>query len=114
MFAEAERRLLAAKVGPTALFTSVIPALQAAMTSSLRIDRQVAVLRVMEALRLYAASHDGRFPESLDKIKEVPVPDDPATGEPFIYRAADSAAILHGPRADLPYPPPTYRITIRR
>ena len=34
---------------------------------------------------------------------------------PFLNRAraADSAAILHGPRADLPYPPPTYRITIR-
>ena len=84
------------------------------MRSRLRADRQVAALRVIEAIRLYAAAHDGRLPESLDQITEVPVPDDPATGEPFIYRAADSAAILHGPRADLRYPWPTYRITIRR
>ena len=57
--------------------------------------------------------HNGILPASLDQVTEVPVPDDPATGEPFIYRADDGAAILHGLRAGLPLQP-TYRITIRR
>jgi hypothetical protein len=111
--AAAENRLAAAKSGPLALFDSTVPALRSVMASSLRTDRHIAALRVIEALRLYAAAHDGQLPESLDQIKEVPVPEDPATGEPFIYRAADSAAILHGLRADLPPPGLSYRITIR-
>jgi hypothetical protein len=110
----AHKRLAAAKSGPLVLFVAMTPAIQSVMRSTLRVDRQVAILRVIEALRLHAASHDGRLPESLGEITEVPVPDDPATGEPFIYRAADSAAILQALRADMPYPPPSYRITIRR
>jgi hypothetical protein len=68
--------------------------------------------RVIEALRIYAAAHNGILPEALNPLTEVPVPDDPATGEPFIYRADDGAAILHGLRAGLPLQP-TYRIMVR-
>ena len=108
-----QKRLEAARSGPLSLFVSMTPAIQSVMTSRLRIDRHVAALRVIEALRLHAAAHDGKLPESLDQITEVPVPKDPATGEPFIYRAADDAAILHGVRAELPPPGISYRITIR-
>jgi hypothetical protein len=111
--AAAEKRLIAAKSGPTALFFAMIPNIQAVMTGGLRIDRRAAVLRVIEAIRLHAASHGGQLPEALAQITEVPVPEDPATGEPFSYRVADSTATLEGPRANLPYPPPSYRITIR-
>ena len=53
-------------------------------TAELRIDRHVAALRVIEAIRLHAAAHDGAArPSRWIEITEVPVPEDPATGEPF-------------------------------
>jgi hypothetical protein len=112
-FDAAQKRLVAAKAGPTVFFVSMAPNLQGVLMSGLRTDRHVAALRVIEALRLYAAAHDGKLPESLNQITEVPVPEDPATGEPFIYRAADSVAIVHGIRVGMPGPQPSYRITIR-
>ncbi len=110
----AEKRVHAPQSGPPALFVAITPAIRAVMTSRLKVDRHLAALRAIEALRLHAAAHGGKLPESLDQITEVPVPRDPATGEPFIYRAADDAAILHGVRAELPPPFLSYRITIRR
>jgi hypothetical protein len=67
----------------------------------------------MEAIRIYAAAHGGTLPEALDQVTEVSVPDDPATGKPFVYRRAGSAALLHGPQAGLRAPLTPYRITIR-
>jgi hypothetical protein len=112
-FGAAEKRIEAATSGPLALFVLTIPSVQSAVKSQLRLDRHIVALRVIEALRIHTATHNGILPETLDQITEVPVPDDPATGESFIYRADDGAAILHGLRAGLPLPP-TYRITIRR
>jgi hypothetical protein len=111
-FGAAEKRIEAAKSGPLALFVLMIPSVQSAVKSQLRLDRRIVALRVIEALRIYTAAHNGILPETFDQITEVSVPEDPATGEPFIYRADDGAAILHGLRAGLPLPP-TYRITIR-
>ncbi len=34
---------------------------------------------------MHAAAHDGAMPRSLDEIKVVPVPLDPATNQPFSY-----------------------------
>jgi hypothetical protein len=62
-----------------------------------RNDRQFATLRVIEALRIYAAAHDGQLPKQLSDISEVPVPDDPVTGLPFEYRLEDGKARLSGP-----------------
>lgn len=111
--AAAEKRMQAAKSGPLHVLVSMFPNIEGVIRSVQRADRRLAALRVIEAIRLYAAAHDGNLPEALDRITEVPVPADPATGEPFIYRAADSAAILHGLRADLPGPGISYRITVR-
>ncbi len=112
--AAAAERVHAEKSAPLAFFTGMTPAIQSVMTNNLRPDRHIAALRTIEALRLHAAAHGGKLPESLDQVTEVPIPKDPATGEPFIYRAADDAAILHGLRANLPPPAISYRITIRR
>jgi hypothetical protein len=84
------------------------------LASQLGLDRRIATLRVIEAIRLSAAAHDGALPEALDQITEVPVPEDPATGKPFIYRRAGSAALLHGPQAGLRAPFTPYRITVRK
>ena len=62
-----------------------------------RLDRHVAALQCVEALRLYAAVHDGKFPKELSTITEVPVPGDPVTQEPFVYRSTGSWAVLEAP-----------------
>lgn len=62
-----------------------------------RIDREVDALRVIEALRNFAAAHPGRLPDTLEKITEVPVPNDPFTGKPFHYELKDGVATLSAP-----------------
>lgn len=52
---------------------------------SARLDQRIALLRVVEAVRMYAAEH-GKPPASLDDVT-VPLPDDPFTGKPFKYEA---------------------------
>jgi hypothetical protein len=66
-----------------------------------RRDRPIALFRVVEALRLYAAAHQGALPASLDQIDQVPIPVDPMTGLPFRYRyAEDGTASLETPPLD--------------
>jgi hypothetical protein len=57
-------------------------------------DRRIGTLRTIEALRDYAAGHDGRPPERLDQIVDLPVPIDPFTLKPFEYRADGQTAVL--------------------
>jgi len=54
----------------------------------------LASLRCIEAIRLYAATHDNRLPEQLSHITEVPIPVNPTTGKPFGYRLQGHTAIL--------------------
>ncbi len=72
----------------------LLPAVQAAHFAVARCERTVALLRTLEALRLYGAGHDGRLPASLDKITEVPIPSDPLFGEPFQYQLREDTAVL--------------------
>lgn len=60
-----------------------------------RLDQRIALLRCVEALRLYAAEHDGKLPAKLDDIR-LPLPLDPATGKPFTYIVDGKTAHLHG------------------
>src|SRR5262249_48165694 len=62
-----------------------------------RLDRRIAALRCVEAVRLHAAAHGGRWPGRLADVADVPVPPDPATGKPFDYRVEDDRAYLSGP-----------------
>ena len=55
----------------------------------------MALLRHVEALRLYAAAHDGRLPGKLSDIG-VPLPADPFTGKPFAYQVDGATARLRG------------------
>lgn len=109
----AEERMQFARTGSLLPFAALHPALGALFRNHMKVERRIAALKVIEAIRLDAAAHGGALPESLIQIAEVPVPADPATGEPFIYRAADNAGLLHGPRAGLPPPWLSYRIVIR-
>jgi hypothetical protein len=75
-------------------FISLLPAIGKVCRTTARLDQRIAALRCVEAIRLYAAGHDGKLPASLSDIKEVPVPDDPMTGKPFDYKMDGNKAIL--------------------
>ena len=79
------------------LASIILPGVQASRRAIVRNDRKIAVLRVIEALRIYGASHEGRLPESLSDITEVPIPVDPFTGKPFDYQLNGDTARLQGP-----------------
>ena len=59
------------------------------------LERQVAVLRYVEALRLYAAGHDGKPAASPAEVL-VPLPLDPVTGKPFDYSVDGTTAHIRG------------------
>jgi hypothetical protein len=59
-----------------------------------RVDRYVALLRVIESLRDYAAGHDGRPLERLEDVTGLPVPADPMTGRGFGYEVKGNVVIL--------------------
>jgi hypothetical protein len=85
---------------PIPLAESLAPAVVASTTAHARLSRQFAALRVIEAIRDYAARHDGQLPKSLDDIKDLPLPIDPYTGKSFEYRLENGKAILDGPSPD--------------
>jgi hypothetical protein len=59
-----------------------------------RTERAFKSLRCIEAIRLFAYSHDGKLPGALDNIKEVPIPPNPMTGKPFSYHLEGDTAVL--------------------
>jgi hypothetical protein len=95
-----------------------LPATIKVYTASTRLDRRIAALRCVEALRLYAAAHDGKLPPALADVKEVPVPADPMTGKPFEYKLNGDTATISAepPHSGWPIPQDTlvYELTIRK
>jgi hypothetical protein len=89
-----------------------------ALYSRAKLERQIDILRCVEAIRAYAAAHDGQLPATLDDVKELPVPTDVVTGKPFVYKKDGANATLESPEVarhrrahfdDL-----AYEITIKR
>ena len=62
-----------------------------------RLDRHVAALKCIEAIRLYTAAHNGKFPDQLSDITQVPVPHDPVTHKAVIYTRTGAKAVLEMP-----------------
>ena len=58
-----------------------------------RLDQRIALLRDVEAVRLYAAEHGSSLPAKLADCS-VPLPDDPCTGKPFRYECQGNTAAL--------------------
>ena len=58
-----------------------------------RLDRRVARLQTIEAVRMHAAA-TGKLPETLAAVSVVPVPADPVTGQPFLYRLEGDVAVV--------------------
>jgi hypothetical protein len=71
--------------------------LYACRRAQVRLDRRIAALRVLEALRIHAAAHGGQLPKLLTDVTEVPIPNDPVTEQPFEYILQGATAVLTGP-----------------
>jgi hypothetical protein len=71
------------------MFIALSPALESAILANARLERHFDAIQCVEAIRMYAAEHDGALPESLDAMTETPIPIDPVIGKPFEYRKVD-------------------------
>ena len=71
-----------------------LPFVRGVRIAEVRSQRDIAVLRMIEALRIYGADHDGRLPETLADMMEVPLPVDPMTGKPFGFRREGEVALI--------------------
>jgi hypothetical protein len=91
------------------------PAIPKVIFSNNRLERKIAALRAIEALRLYAANHQGQLPDKLAEVEDVPIPNDPATGRPFEYaRDKDTATLIAPPLKAATTPTAQrYRLTIK-
>jgi hypothetical protein len=85
------------------LFFDLLPQVATLRRAQGQLEQQVALLRLVEALRLHAADHDGKLPAKLSDIS-VPLPSDPFTGKPFVYEVEGTTAHLrgHSPRGEGP------------
>jgi hypothetical protein len=72
-----------------------LPAQASVQHAQGRIAQRIALLRHVEAVRMYAALHNGALPAKLSEIS-VPLPDDPFTGKPFRYELVGATAHLRG------------------
>jgi hypothetical protein len=117
VFDAARKRLLAAPYNEgISLARWLLPALEKVLHAQNRLDRRIAALRVIEALRLHAAANGGKLPNKLNEVTVVPVPNDPGTGKPFEYsRDAKGTATLTSTVQGLPLETSglRYRLTVR-
>jgi hypothetical protein len=99
------------------LFLELVPAIYRVRRAQARLEQRIGLLRCVEALRLYAAAHDGRLPARLADAG-VRLPDDPFTGKPFDYQVDGATAHLRGsPPPGLEKEPSYnvhYAVTIRK
>lgn len=79
------------------LLQALIPAVSRVYLQQTDLERRLAVIRCVEALRFHAAERGGGFPDDLDEIEAVPIPEDPVTGAPFVYRKDGAEASLFCP-----------------
>ena len=88
---------LSKREGLSTLTALLVPAVGRVFATQVRLERKVAALRCVEALRLHAAAHGGKLPAKLDRVTEAPLALDPVTGKSFEYRLEGNKATLTGP-----------------
>jgi hypothetical protein len=94
----AEEKIARAKNQPGAShFLNLVPQLHHASFVLHSAERRLAILQCIEAIRMYAASHDNQLPAALSDLKESPAPIDPITGKEFAYKVTGNQAVLEGP-----------------
>jgi hypothetical protein len=85
------------------LFTELLPDVIGDRKLQSRVEQRIGLLRYVEAVRMYAAEHEGKLPGKSDDIC-LPLPVDPFTGKTFAYVVTNNSAEIGSP--------PAYRITI--
>jgi hypothetical protein len=99
------------------LFTDLLPHVVRNRREQGRLEQRIALLRHVEALRLYAAANTGKLPPRLFYLR-LPLPSDPFTGQPFDYKVEVGTAILRGhpPRGEEQNPRfnARYEVTIQK
>ncbi len=61
------------------------------------IYRKIQTIRIIEAVRHYAAGHEGKLPEKLEDITDLPIPFDCFTDKPFVWKVKRNVATLTAP-----------------
>jgi hypothetical protein len=94
-----EKQIRAARTDGNVLIALLFPAVIKVYESQVRMDRQLAGLRCVEALRLYADAHHGTLPAALSDVRAAPLPTDPLTGKGFdaMYRRDGDRTVLDIP-----------------
>lgn len=110
--ANSKRKIV--QVGGVPLAEWLMPAIHKVLYARVRVDRRIAALRCVEALRLHAAAKNGQFPAKLADVKIAPIPIDPVTGKNFEYRLEDYRALLIGPDIAGERTGIRYELTLRR
>ncbi len=83
------------KEGESFLVQGLLPAYHKVRMAQARLEQRVALLRHVEAVRIYAAENGGKVPAALSDVK-VPLPEDPITGKPFHYKVEGKTAVIRG------------------
>ncbi len=96
------------------LFAIAAPAYAKSIDAFARRDRTAAALTAVEAVRSYAAGHDGRLPAALADVTDTPVPANPVTGLPFEYRVDGGMATLGDHSTLMADHPLEYAVRVRR
>jgi len=91
----------------------LLPAMSKVNDAQTRMERRLAAMRVIEAVRLHAAANKGAIPATLDAIKGVKVPLDPSTDKPFDYKVDASTFTLSSPGMGSAAVKLTYIVTVK-
>ena len=91
--------------------TMLLPSVGKARVLGARLDRQIAALRIVEAIRAYAAEK-GALPENLGALKLL-VPADPVREEAFVYEVQGGKAVVSSPSSE-PRGGLRYELTLRK
>lgn len=96
-------------------YTGWVPMMRKCYHDLARLDRQMAGLMAVEAVRLHAAGAKGVPPAALANVTAVPVPPDPFTGRPFEYAANPDGFKITAPEdSNSPGSGFRYEVTFRR
>jgi len=82
-------------------FSALISAMGAAKEAETRSQWMLVPLETCEALRIYAAAHNGQLPDHLSDIREVPVPVNPYDDKPLEYHRDGNHAVLQAERGPI-------------
>ena len=93
-FEEATRPSRTAAQEPAFFADLILRFLPLLRQAQARLEQRFALLRHVEALRMYAAAHNA-FPSNLSEIL-VPLPADSISGKPFSYESSGKTAHLRG------------------